>query len=226
MTSIPDVDWSRIAGFIRQHTHDLRNELNGLDLEAALLADIVTDAEATEGVARMRAEIRKIAADLRVLSSKFLEPHPNPVRLSAQDLFLIWQDQLGELTKKPDMAWTSTLEEEFVSVDPTAVSAALREVLANAHSFGTGAKLQASARVVDGEVIFEMREPKVNSVDPARWGTSPFVSTRRGGYGLGLCSVVRAIESSGGSITWSFDEAKGELVTKIAFPIAGAEEAP
>jgi hypothetical protein len=219
MTSIPDVNWSRIAGFIRQHTHDLRNELNGLDLEAALLADIVTDSEALEGVGRMRAEIRKVAADLRILSAKFAEPHPSLARLSAQDLFLIWQDQLADLGESPGVDWTSGLAEEYVNVDPSSVAAALREILANARSFGTGAKFRARASVSEGRVILELREPKVTSVDPARWGSTPFASTRRGGYGLGLCSVVRAIESSGGRISWAFDGIAAELVTTISFPV-------
>jgi hypothetical protein len=218
MTPIPDVNWSHIAGFVRQHTHDLRNELNGLDLEAALLADIVTDAEALEGVARMRAEIRKVASDLRALSAKFADPHASPVRLAAQDLFLIWQDQLQELPDKPKITRKSELGSEAVNVDPSAVATALREVLANAQSFGTGAEIRAGARASNGEVLFELREPKVATVDPARWGATPFISTRRGRYGLGLCSVVRAIESSGGKISWAFDGPSAELITTISFP--------
>ena len=219
MTSIPDVNWSRIAKFVRLHTHDLRNELNGLDLEAALLADIVRDAEAVEGVARMRAEIRKVAANLRALCANFADAAPTPVTLPAQDLFLIWQDQLAALPEKPDVQWTSDLRDETLQVDPTAVSAALREMLANAHSFGTKARLQADARSTADEIIFELREPKLDAVNPARWGSEPFLSTRRGGYGLGLCSSVRAIEASGGKIGWVFDEAARELVTTIKFPI-------
>ncbi len=219
MTAFPDVSWTRIAGFVRQHTHDLRNELNGLDLEAALLADIVTDPEALEGVARMRAEIRKIAANLRVLSAKFADSRPNLLRLPAQELFLIWQDQLREMPAKSAVEWTGSLGTEQVNVDPMALAAAFREMLANAQAFGTGAPLRATARASDGRVVFELREPKVDSVDPARWGRNPFVSTHRGRYGLGLCGVVSAIEASGGEIGWSFDADGAELVTTVSFPI-------
>ena len=218
MTSIPEVNWSHITAFVRQHTHDLRNELNGLDLEAALVAEIVTDAEAREGVARMRAQIRKVAGDLRALSAKFADSVPNLVPLPTRELFLIWQDQLGELTDRPDVEWTSELGEEVVNVDPAAVAAALRELLANAHFFSKGARLRGRAWSAEGKVTFEFREPKTTSVDPVRWGSNPFVSTRRGGYGLGLCTVVRAIESSGGKISWVYDGSAAELVTTISFP--------
>ena len=73
--------------------------------------------------------------------------------------------------------------------------------------------------VSGGRAIFELHEPKVDSVDPARWGRNPFESTRRGRYGLGLCGVVSAIEASGGEISWTFDAAAAELVTSVSFPV-------
>ena len=50
-TQIP---WSRLAGFIRKHTHDVRNDLNSLDLESAFLEEIVPPGEMQTGVARIR----------------------------------------------------------------------------------------------------------------------------------------------------------------------------
>jgi signal transduction histidine kinase len=220
MNTIPDVNWSRIGAFIRQHTHDLRNELNGLDLEASLLAEIVVDAEAQESVARIRAQVRHIVANLRVLSGRFAEARPNLARFPAQELFASWQDQLAALPTRPEVEWASTLGDAEVNVDPSAVVAALHELLVNAHSFGTGGRLRGSAAREDGEVIFQLHEPKAESVDPAQWGLRPFVSTRRGGYGLGLCEVRKIIEASGGTISWRFDDRAAELVTTIRFPAA------
>jgi light-regulated signal transduction histidine kinase (bacteriophytochrome) len=217
---MPDVTWVHLAAFVRQHTHDLRNELNGLDLEAALLADIVSDPEAAESVGRIRAEIRKLAANLRTLATKFAEPHPTFVRLAARELFLIWQDQQNGLQTAPEVSWRDGLADEHVNVDPGAVAIAFRELLANACSFGVGERLRAAARVQGDDVCFELREPKQQAIEPERWGHSPFVSTRRGGYGLGLCEVLRTVEASGGRIAWTFDAEAKELVTTIAFPAA------
>jgi signal transduction histidine kinase len=220
MTAIPDVSWSRVATFVRQHTHDLRNDLNGLDLEAALLADIVADPEGTESIARMRAEIRKVAANLRTLSAKFAEMRPTLMRLPAEELFLIWQDQAAEISPHAEVDWGKSLPTGEINIDPTGVASALREILANAHAFGTGAKLRVTADSVDGHLVLQLHEPKVESIEPANWGSTPFVSTRRGGYGLGLCDVVRTIEASGGAITWTFNPKVSELVTSIRFPLA------
>lgn len=223
MTSIPDVNWSRIAGFVRQHTHDLRNELNGLDLEAALLADIVTDPEAMESVSRIRAEIRKVAANLRSLSGKFAETRPNPLLIAGRELFLIWKDQLAELKSTLEVEWVDEVGEEQVNVDPGAVAQAFQELLRNAQSFAGAGKLRASVSAQADRVVFELREPKVESIDPSRWGKSPFSSGRRGSYGLGLCSLLRAIEANNGTVSWHFDSETKELVTAISFQAAPAE---
>jgi len=222
MTTNPDVSWTHLSGFVRQHTHDLRNELNGLDLEAALLADMVTDSESRETVARMRAEIRKVAADLRALSAKFANNQPTLLRLKAQELYLIWQDQWKELNNGLQIEWQSKLGEEHVEVDPNALAQAFRELLVNAssHSAVTGATLRATAAHDESEIVFELSEPKTQTVDPARWGKNAFVTTRRGSYGLGLCSLLRAVESCGGTVCWRFEEAERTLVTRIAFPLA------
>jgi signal transduction histidine kinase len=221
MTKIPDVAWTRVTGFVRQHTHDLRNELNGLDLEAALLSDIVTDPEARESVARMRSEIRKIAAHLRTLSAKFAEARPNRVPIAAQEVFLIWQDQLTELAGL-EVDWTNHLDGEQVNVDPGILAQALRELLVNAQAFPAAGKLKASAGVEGGKVVFELKEPKKDVIDPATWGLSPFGTTRRGGYGLGLCTVLQAIEANGGTISWHFDCEVNSLVTTVSLPQAEA----
>lgn len=220
MTSIPDVSWSRVAAFVRQHTHDLRNDLNGLDLEAALLADIVADPEGVESVSRIRGEIRKVAANLRTLSGKFADARPTLLRLPAQELFLIWQDQLTELLTRPKVEWSSTLGEGEVNIDPAGVAGAFREVLANAQAFGNGETIRATAAPDDGIALFQLREPKAEPVTPESWGTTPFLSTRRGGYGLGLCDVVRTVEASGGTISWNFEPGRSELATSIRFPFA------
>jgi hypothetical protein len=220
MPALPDVAWNRIAGFVRQHTHDLRNELNGIDLETALLADLVDDGEARESVARIRAEIRQMAAGLRQLSAKFAEPKMTPMRIAAQELFLIWQDQLVGLPGL-EIAWDGRLGGEEVEVDPGAFAMAFRELLVNAHAFAppTRSRLRAGARGADG-VTFELHEPKSEAVDPADWGRTPLVSTRRGGYGLGLCVLCQTLEANGSTVRWRYDPAASELVTTISIPLA------
>src|SRR5687767_3011033 len=93
MDSAPLVPWPRVTAFVRQHTHDVRNHLNGIDLEAALLRELITDPEALEGVARLRQQVRDTAAGLRALSNRLADPVPRPSAISATELFEIWQEQ-------------------------------------------------------------------------------------------------------------------------------------
>lgn len=211
------IPYSRIAAFIRQHTHDVRNHLNGLDLESALITEIVTDPEAAAAVARLRAQIRETANALRTLSSKISEPQPSRAPIAARDLFLIWQDEGARLGLEA-IAWTQTLGPERVNVDAGELAKAFAELLTNAKKFGDGTGLVAMAAVSGGRVCFELREQGKEGVDPATWGSAPFFSTRRGAYGLGLWEADRIVRANGGTVAREV-LSNGTLVTKLSFPV-------
>jgi signal transduction histidine kinase len=218
MHSVPELPWSRVASFVRQHTHDVRNDLNSLDLESALLADIVADVEAKESIERMRRQIRQCAAKLKSLSSKFNEPRPVRAPISARDLFEIWREQLDDLAQPFDMSWDSKLGEESVSVDAAMVALALRELLENASSFSTGSKIAASAFSKTDAAIFELEEGKSEPVDPAGWCTNPLQSGRRGGYGLGLWQAQRIVQAHGGELSQRYVPEGKSLVSTVQLP--------
>jgi hypothetical protein len=220
MHAPPDLSWSHLATFIRQHTHDVRNDLNGLDLEAALLADLVPSGEATETVARMRTQVRGLAANLRGLAAKFTDPHPTLALYSARELFLIWQDQIAALAPAPAVRWSHALGAQQVNVDAAELANVFRELLANAQSFGTGAPVLASARMEGRQIAFELREPKDAPVETASWGRAPFAAMRHGHYGLGLWEAQRTIAANGGEVRRRFAPGAMELITTLLFPVA------
>ena len=220
MQPAPELSLPLLAKFIRQHTHDVCNDLNGLDLEASLLAELAPGGEAGESVARIHGQIRRLAADLRGLSAKFVEPKPVRARYAARELFLIWQDQPAALEPAPAVQWSDALGAEQVDVDAAALADVLRELLANAQAFGTGAPLLAASRVEDGKVAFELREPKDSPVETAGWGNAPFAAMRHGHYGLGLWEAQRTITASGGEVRRHFAKDTMELITTLLFPVA------
>ena len=220
MQPAPELSLPLLAKFIRQHTHDVCNDLNGLALEATLLAELAPGGEAGESVARIHGQIRRLAADLRGLSSKFVEPKPVRALYAARELFLIWQDQPAALEPAPAVQWSDALGAEQVNVDAAALADVLRELLANAQAFGTGAPLLAASRVEDGKVAFELREPKDSPVETAGWGNAPFAAMRHGHYGLGLWEAQRTITASGGEVRRHFAKDTMELITTLLFPVA------
>src|SRR5262245_34928284 len=124
MHSVQDLPWSRVATFVRQHTHDVRNDLNSLDLEGALLAEMVTDEEAKESITRMRKQIRQAATKLKALSAKFGDPRPMTSSILAQDLFEIWQEQSRSLERPLQLDWASKLSGQSLSVDAALIAMA------------------------------------------------------------------------------------------------------
>jgi hypothetical protein len=220
MDTAPDLSLPRLAQFIRQHTHDVCNDLNGIDLEATLLAELAPSGEARESVSRIHGQIRRLAADLRTLSAKFNEPKPTRALYAASELFLIWQDQAAALAPAPTVQWNDALGTEQANVDVAALAGVFRELLANAQAFGTGAPLIAASRVEDGRIIFELRELKAAPVEFADWGGAPFSSVRHGHYGLGLWNAQRTITANGGEMRRRFAQDTMELITTLIFPAA------
>lgn len=212
----PEITWPRLSAFMRQHTHDVRNGLNSLDLEAALLLEIALDDETRESAGRVRAQLRNVAEQLRAMSALFHEPQPYAAPLAARELGLIWREQLAALPEPPDIEWSEEIGEEKVNVDATMMAAVLRELLVNARAFRDGGPATASVRREGDDVIFELREPKSKPVECEGWGCRVFETTKRGGYGLGLWNVQRSIEANGATIARRNDE--GALVTRIALP--------
>lgn len=209
------VELPAVAEFVRQHTHDIRNHLNGLDLEAALLAEIVTDAEGAEGIERLRQQIHALAEELKAVSGKFSCDEANRAPLAARELFLIWQDQAAILGLG-SIAWGTALGEEKISVDVAAIGDVLKELLINAQRFTGTEGLAATADLRGGRIEFELREAKRAPLDPSAWGGQPFVSTKRGGYGLGLWQAAQIVAANGGKISRAFLP-PGTLVTKLTF---------
>ncbi len=218
MDNQPELSWPLIAGFVRKHTHDVRNDLNGLDLEAALLRELVSDTEAKASVDRLRRQIRELAMHLRALSAKFAEPQGAQSPVAARDLFLIWKDQVAKLNPPPSVEWRDGLGEERVKVDIECVARTFAELFKNAVNFGDGSSMKADAVSRDGEIEFRLSEPKKVAVDPTSWGHRPLQSTRHGSYGLGLWEARRGICASGGRIEHIYDPASQRLTTTLVFP--------
>lgn len=228
-SSVPDsqdpvIPFSRVGSFIRQVTHDVRNNLNGMDLQAAYAVELITDPEANEEVRRVRQMIQQAAKQLQSLSSYFQLPQPNLVSYAANIFVEDLRDRLTRIfpEQMPSVEWEVSVGEEMISVDLEQIFSTIAEVFKNAFQFReAGQPISASVFAENGRVVLEVDEGKKSvPSDPSTWGREPFVSTRRGGYGLGLFRARRILELHGGEIVASHDSARARLTTRVSLPVA------
>jgi signal transduction histidine kinase len=213
-TQIP---WSRLSGFIRKHAHDVRNDLNSLDLESTLLEEIVPEGEAKEGVARIRKQVRALTAQMRLLSARFQIPSPFAAPMPAKVVLTIWQERCAALPKAPEFKWVDKLVDEKVNVDVEMIATVIQELIVNAAAFAQNRPITITAKSDKSVVIFEMQEPKTSPLDTRAWG-QPFFSTRTGGHGLGIWTARRLVEANHGTLVQHFAPEASALISQVVLP--------
>ena len=63
------VPWENFVKFVRQLSHDLRNQLNAAELQSALIAELTNDAELKSEIRRLRELVSQLGATLQSLSA-------------------------------------------------------------------------------------------------------------------------------------------------------------
>lgn len=186
---------------IRHHAHEVRNHLNGLELEATLLAELSTDANVLESLVRTRAELSHLGAAVKSLVFKFAEPQP--IHLRADDLLQLWKFQIGpweDVDHK--ISWLAPLDSPEVRLDAHAIVSVLRALVMAAWTRSPGAALQGVVRTTAQTVFAELREP-IPKVPP---GAEAWLEHRR------------LVELNGGTLAAGEDRSAGQWVSALSFP--------
>lgn len=218
------IPFPRIAAFVRQVTHDVRNNLNSLDLQAAYATELITDPEAAAEVKRLRAIIQTSARQLQALSANFQSNTPHFVTYQASILIEDLRERLLKNFPETagDVSWKVELGEEQVEVDVEMFFGALTELFHNAFQFrGNGAKIDVWVGIEEGQFVVEIHEKKpAPATPPEHWGEQPFVTSRRSAYGLGLFRVRRSVAAHRGNLSFSYDSSRTLLKSRVALPTA------
>ncbi len=220
---VAPIPFDRVTRVLHQLTHDVRNEFGALDLEAAYIAQAATDpataAEAmhlrkivTEAVVRLK----RLAASVGTIS---ISPASCPAHLFAAELRLrltkTWPVEMA------DAGWGMELGEQGINMDFELLAAAFARIFENAFQFREdGFRLDFRGYARGANLVFEWSETKkAVPSPPEKWGTEPFVTTRRDGYGLGLFFVRRVIGAHHGRVAIRHDAARELLVTQVVLPV-------
>jgi len=217
----------RLVGFVRQVTHDVRNGLNAIDLQAAFAAEIAGEGEVAEELGKRRRMVTHVTREMQELSGRFGELRPvlmqYPVQEFLQGLKEAVEVEFENQAKR--IVWEVKVGDEEMEMDYTLLLAALMELARNAILFREGDQAIHFTTWSDrGNVIFEVSQSRSQPVLEAdQWGREPLVSGRRGGYGLGLFYVRRILDTLGGTLEPGYDAKSGELRVRLSLPLKGGQ---
>ena len=219
------VPWSDTVRFVRQLSHDLRNDLNAIELQSAYIAELTQDQELTSEIKRLREVVSALNSTLQLLSRAVGEVTPNMIAYPAGEFLTDMRTQIERNSSKEnhEITWDVQLQDEILNIDPQLFQEVFVELFANAfqHDRGKGA-LIARARISDGRFLFSLHEPKaVFSSDTQNWGREPLRNIRQRHYGLGLNRVRAIIEAHGGELQAQYDPKAATLVSTVTLPVSG-----
>jgi len=226
-TDSMNVPWSDMVRFVRQLSHDLRNDLNAIELQSAYIGELAQDQELTSEIKRLREVVSGMNSTLQLLSKAVGEVTPNLVTYPAGEFMTDMRTQIERNFPKEDheVTWDVQLQDQMLNVDPQLFQEVFVELFANAfqHDRGNGA-LVARARISDGTFVFSLEESKaVFSSDTRNWGREPLRHIRQRHYGLGLNRVRAIIDAHGGKLQAQYDPKAATLISTMTLPIPSPE---
>jgi signal transduction histidine kinase len=222
-----EIAFENVAKFVRQLSHDVRNNLGSMDLQAAYIAELIQDSEAIDELRKLRGMITSTAKMLQSISRNFQSPKPNLVALTGRILLEDFRERLEKQLPKEraQIEWQVSLGEESICVDIEMIFGALLECCRNALHFHEGNEpIRLEARAAGDNLVIQLIEKRsILESAPDRWGKAPFHSTRRGGYGLGLFYARQILAAHDGNIEFTHDPVGATLTTRVTLPLASME---
>ena len=221
------VPWSDMVRFVRQLSHDLRNDLNAIELQSAYIAELTQDQDLTNEIKRLREVVSGMNSTLQLISRAVGEIAPNLVTYPAGEFLTDMRTQIERKFSKEsqEITWDVQLEDGMLNIDPQLFQEVFVELFANAfqHDRGKGA-LVAKARISDGRFLFSLHEPKaVFSSGTQNWAREPLRSIRQRHYGLGLNHVRAIIEAHSGELQAQYDPKATTLISTVALPMSSRQ---
>ena len=222
---LESVAWNDAVRFIRQLSHDLRNDLNAIELQSAYIVELENNKEFKNEIKRLREMISGLASTLQRLSRAVGEVRPTLIPYQAADFMQDLREKIDRDFPKEsrEISWDIQLNDGMLNVDPQFFEEAFTELFANAfrHDRGQG-PLVASAKIDDKGFLFTLHEPKARFDLPTQnWGREPLRKMSQRHYGLGLNRVRAIVEAHGGDLNAQYDPKVSALITTFRLPLSG-----
>ena len=220
------VPCSDTVRFVRQLSHDLRNDLNAMELQSAYIAELTQDQELTSEIKHLREVVSGLNATLERLSRVVGEITPDMIPYRASEFLADMRTELERKfsNKSDEINWNVQLEDVMLNVDPQLLQEVFVELFTNAfqHDRGNGALL-AKARIDNDRLLFTLHEPKPDFESATQnWGREPLRNISGRHYGLGLNRIRAIVEVHGGQLQAQYDPKAAMLVSTVTLPIERA----
>ena len=218
------VPWSDAVRFVRQLGHDLRNDLNAIELQSAYIAELEKNEELQGEIKRLREMVSRLASTLQRLSRDVGEVKPNLISYGAADFMEDLRTKIDHdfPRQNTEITWEIQSGNKMLNVDPQLLQEVFTELFANAflHDRGKG-PLLVKAKIDDNRFLFTLHEPKDRFDLPTQnWGCEPIRRISQRHYGLGLNRVRAIVEAQGGKLHAQYDPKVSVLITTLTFPVA------
>ena len=219
----PSVSWNDAVRFIRQLSHDLRNDLNAIELQSAYVGELEKNEEVLGEIKRLREMVSGLAATLQRLSRDVGEVKPNLISYRATDFMEDLRRKIGNDFPKQntEINWEIHPGNAMLNLDPQLLQEVFTELFANAfrHDRGKG-RLLAKTKIDNTRFLFTLHEPKDRFDLPTQnWGREPIRKITQRHYGLGLNRARAIVEAHGGKLHAQYHPNVSALITTLALPL-------
>lgn len=170
----------RVINFVRQVTHDVRNGLNAIDLQAAFVAELAGDGEVGEELGKLRKMVCHVTGDMQELSGRFGELRPMMMEYPVAELVQGVKEAVEEEfeTQAKRIVWEVKVGDDEMDMDYTLLLKVLTELTRNAIYFREGDQaIHFTVWSDKVNVVFELRQSRAQPVTgESEWGRAPLAS--------------------------------------------------
>src|SRR5215467_5479085 len=114
------VPWSDTVRFVRQLSHDLRNDLNAIELQSAYITELTQDEELQTEIKRLREVVSGLNSSLQRLSRAVGDVTPNMISYRAPEFLADMRTEIErEFSNRSDeINWNLHVEDVMLRMDP------------------------------------------------------------------------------------------------------------
>jgi hypothetical protein len=148
-----------VSLMVKTYSHDLRNTLNGMDLDLTLLSEANSEPSVLEAVKRLQSTATEIGRQVHGLMAKFALESPSQIPVI--QIVERWKMDGALLDIEPQVHWTIEPNDEVIYGEASLIRNLLWEMLQLTQRICPKKPLLLTCTCRGGEAVFEATVPAV-----------------------------------------------------------------